>query len=1029
MSILLDFESTSTPVRQTPFRGDDRSDDEDDYYDSGNSFNRTPHSGAIASSERDTEGENDVLQFQVIPFDFDEDIQQYDGIRSMAIGNEILVIGTNKCRIFYYDLESSSPSFYDIPRKGTESVHRVFVDPTGHHVLVSLNNGDAYYIHPSASKPRKMDKLKDRMLFESVAFDRRNTDPTSSGAVLIGGDNGCLYEARFDSKEGVKSFRMVYDLKEKSGGEQRPITGCAFEVFGGTQGSIKQMFILVSTQSRLYEFVGGPSFDEVFQLYQGAPSFVELPGTPTTGDLCLFTRLSASRTGVSNLPQSFAWRTGAGVFHGQLFFSTQLKKDSITSDCGLYPYDPSSANQIPVSIEITEFHIFVLYENLLQVFVNPPGKDPSRMSLDVEALRSRLVFEHRFEKPREIGVPIGLLRDPSTNNLWLFTEKSIFEVSIRDEARNVWKVYLLRATDSRNPAPENFEMALKYCADDPEKRDIVNIARADHYFDHLKSYDQAAAIYASTGLPFEEVALKFVDVGQKSALKTFLFKKLDSLHPEQQLTQLACLSTWLVEIFLDEMNQLRENNTDGGKSFQSCVQDFEKFLEDYRRFLNKSTTFNLIMSHGFLDQLIFFATIIGDFDKVVSHYLSYGAYAKALKVLSTQCLSPDLEHLFYKFGPTVIQKHPKQLVDIFIRAGFLKPAKVIPVLLRYDAFSMNEDGDYENHAIRYLEHVVTKMKNKDTAVHNYLCSLYVKSGDDNKLISFVNPRSGERYFDTKYVLRLCIEEKKLIPTVHLYLAMGHFDEAVETALKANDVEFAKVCANSAEDDETLRRKLWMRIACYVVEEKQNIKQAMELIHECRILRIEDVLPFFPDFALIDDFKEEICKSLEEYNAEIASLKEEMNDSMHLAEQIRADIRELRNRHGYVSLQQKCGFSHQPLNGRPFYLFPCGHAFLEEVLVREVALRLTKTQRAKVQVLLDALSRLDSAPQQQAQTKEVGNVDKFSRVEESERDRVKRELDDVVAGECPLCGEMMIRLVDKPFVSLDETSVEASWRIT
>ena len=37
-----------------------------------------------------------------------------------------------------------------------------------------------------------------------------------------------------------------------------------------------------------------------------------------------------------------------------------------------------------------------------------------------------------------------------------------------------------------------------------------------------------------------------------------------------------------------------------------------------------------------------------------------------------------------------------------------------------------------------------------------------------------------------------------------------------------------------------------------------------------LLKIEDVLPFFPDFVLIDDFKEAICTSLEEYNRQIGA---------------------------------------------------------------------------------------------------------------------------------------------------------------
>ena len=42
-----------------------------------------------------------------------------------------------------------------------------------------------------------------------------------------------------------------------------------------------------------------------------------------------------------------------------------------------------------------------------------------------------------------------------------------------------------------------------------------------------------------------------------------------------------------------------------------------------------------------------------------------------------------------------------------------------------------------------------------------------------------------------------------------------------------------------------------------------------------LIKIEDVLPLFPDFVQIDDFKEAICQSLADYNEQIA---ESSNDN-------------------------------------------------------------------------------------------------------------------------------------------------------
>lgn len=44
------------------------------------------------------------------------------------------------------------------------------------------------------------------------------------------------------------------------------------------------------------------------------------------------------------------------------------------------------------------------------------------------------------------------------------------------------------------------------------------------------------------------------------------------------------------------------------------------------------------------------------------------------------------------------------------------------------------------------------------------------------------------------------------------------------------------------------------LARHVVEKQQNIDSAMNVLKDCDLLKIEDILPFFPDFVTIDKFK-------------------------------------------------------------------------------------------------------------------------------------------------------------------------------
>ena len=46
----------------------------------------------------------------------------------------------------------------------------------------------------------------------------------------------------------------------------------------------------------------------------------------------------------------------------------------------------------------------------------------------------------------------------------------------------------------------------------------------------------------------------------------------------------------------------------------------------------------------------------------------------------------------------------------------------------------------------------------------------------------------------------------------------------------------------------------MCAARHVVEEEKDIQRAMSVLQQCELLKIEDVLPFFPDFTTIDLFK-------------------------------------------------------------------------------------------------------------------------------------------------------------------------------
>ena len=107
---------------------------------------------------------------------------------------------------------------------------------------------------------------------------------------------------------------------------------------------------------------------------------------------------------------------------------------------------------------------------------------------------------------------------------------------------------------------------------------------------------------------------------------------------------------------------------------------------------------------------------------------------------------------------------------------------------------------------------------------------------------------------------------------------------------------------------------------------------MDFLKSTDLLKIEDILPFFPDFVVIDDFKEEIANALESYSTQIDSLKNEMDDATRSADSMKEYITGLKNRFITVDAGEKCSVCSFAILTRQFYVFPCHHTFHADCLV-------------------------------------------------------------------------------------------------
>jgi vacuolar protein sorting-associated protein 18 len=343
--------------------------------------------------------------------------------------------------------------------------------------------------------------------------------------------------------------------------------------------------------------------------------------------------------------------------------------------------------------------------------------------------------------------------------------------------------------------------------------------------------------------------------------------------------------------------------------------------------------------------------------------------------------------------------------------------------------SFEEDPDAVS---KYLEGVI-KLGCRSSSLFSYLVALYAKLDDEEPLYNFLSiyvPMVGAVHAARKRAVRPGVEQntpqvpldmsfalrtvlksgRHFRSAILLYKGFGMRQEAVELALKVDPSLARELAQESVELDE--RKRLWLMIAKNAAADpssragKDVVARVVAVLRDCGpdVLSIEDVLPYMPDFASINQIKDEICDALTSYSLKIDQFLKEMSDCEMVCEKLRDDIHRLRSYRMRMSPDARCAYTNKLVLGanEPFYVFPSGFVVLETALKQEVLPLLNDKQR-------DRVVRIESIMSSKEGTAEVG-----------ERDAVQEELDGLLAGECPLTGSVMIDSIDREL----EDSIEA-----
>lgn len=479
----------------------------------------------------------------------------------------------------------------------------------------------------------------------------------------------------------------------------------------------------------------------------------------------------------------------------------------------------------PISFILTAFHVLLLYPDHITA---------------VSLLNYQTVYEEYFSE--QYGQLLDIIKDPKTDAIYAFGGKTIFRYKVTAEHRDVWRMYLDK---------NEFELARQYSRDNPAHLDLVRVKQAELYFAQ-KSYLKSAQIYSETQSSFEAICLKFLEINEKESVMVFLRYRLELLRPQDK-KQITMLVVWMVELYLTEIAHCNEDRVRYGqlqKQFDSFI-NLPRVVECIRA--NRSVIYDLMASHGDNFNLTTLTTVNKDYESVVNQYVNQNNYADALSIVRSQ----QKPEMFYKYCPILMCEIPVETTIALIASGKrLDPIRLLPTLI------VLETAEHRKEVVKYLEFCIHSLGCTAQAIHNFLLKLYGEQDQRKKLLVYLENQGKDItlvHYDVHYALRVCDQHNMTEACVFLQCLLELWHSAVDLALTV-DLRLAQQTATQPTDV-TLRRTLWLRIAEHEIRGKDDVKQALELLKECDLLRIEDLLPFFSDFERIDHFKDAICDAL------------------------------------------------------------------------------------------------------------------------------------------------------------------------
>jgi len=370
-------------------------------------------------------------------------------------------------------------------------------------------------------------------------------------------------------------------------------------------------------------------------------------------------------------------------------------------------------------------------------------------------------------------------------------------------------------------------------------------------------------------------------------------------------------------------------------------------------------------------------------------------------------------------------------------------------------------------AIEYIREMMNKSTNR--LLHNLYVFFLAQNDDKEYNVELLNyldqqeiliKKNQPIVLDKDFALNVCKYFNRVDAQIRIYGMLEMYEEAVKLAVSKKKYDLAKRYAN-IPNDEKQQKRLWLEVAKSILQEyRADNKTGLEILNECKLLTIGDILPFVSSVKL-STFKQDLLDSLKNYGAKIDGIKKEMSEMQKCSEGIMDQVNESQNMFLPVPGSMTCEKCKAPLLGsEKIFVFPCSHGFHKDCLLNWI-------QKFKMQIptgkteKLDRIESLSRKVNGLIMKKKEREAEMFAQREKEEENKglfetignlftrgnrnqleekasmevltsdeaeflnaTEKQIDALLSNECLLCGTLLIETLDMPF----DLGDEFGWKI-